>query len=666
MIYFNSKIKAILLFASVTSVTGVMFQNCSNKSMLAQNSFNENSQSTKFFTSLFSKENTTATSESSKSSLTFSTSNFKSSSSKIVPSEPLNLGFHMGGISASGQPLVEEYVFPQKQESPWYVAQWKKIKPLRPSQSLQMTDVNRSLYILKNPGSNESLLSTTVDTNGNYIYNLEAQQGYLTSVGGSNIFIAADVQRKDMSSLNREIIFSFDTKLVEKSATVRPEYIANEKTLLQHDVSGFFLGGFPLQYNDGNPAHNANIFIQFYIADTRVKNDSDAFVYRGFYEHGGYLEIVSTVPISAITGKSSDLKLAADSAHSGLTNYKISLNRLLCQSLKEKFVRNDNSSGEVIDFSKEHNGANYMKNLKYWKIGSVYMGFETQAAFFNEQTQSSEYFYPSNHPLYGAHDVRQEIKDKMINNNELFRGDVKLKAQIANLEMKAVEEPFKSMDTCDDVFLQDTVSDPTREIIQPQPTVICNTGFTQQGGACIKAQQPTFGPFVVGPTSPQQAVNASSASPIVAPVCSKGEFINAATQTVDWKCNCANDNSGWVSVGGTCYQKVRVSAQPVIVGPVVAAPVVISSCSTGEFVNSSAETVDWKCNCANDNSGWVSVGGTCYQKVRTNLQPTASAPQCTTGNFINSAAQTVDWKCDCKSDNSGWTQVSVNCLQKIR
>ena len=50
----------------------------------------------------------------------------------------INFGFHMGGGTADGRPLVEEYLFPSQPSSSWYIAQWKKISPLRPSTDLKM------------------------------------------------------------------------------------------------------------------------------------------------------------------------------------------------------------------------------------------------------------------------------------------------------------------------------------------------------------------------------------------------------------------------------------------------------------------------------------------------------------------------------------------------
>jgi hypothetical protein len=624
MSYFNSKIKASVLFFSLASTTLVFFQNCSNKGMFSQASLDQVSNSQKIYTSLFSendgKVNAFKIQKNDNSMRSMSSSEF---------SFPLNLGFHMGGVTADNQPFVEEFLFPSQEGSPWYIAQWKKIKPLRPSESLKMTDVNRSLYVLKNPVSDESELSTTIDSEGNYIYNLESKQGYLTSVGGSNIFLSANIRKKNLSNLNREIFFSFDTKLVEKYATVRQAYQGQAQQLLQRDVVGFYIGGFPVQYDDGNPSHRASLFIQFYVADTRINNSSTKpFVYRGFYPHGNYTEIVATIPISTITGKPEDLKLSPDSASAGLTKYKINLNRLLCQSLNGQFVRTDNSSGEQINFSNQYDGL-YTKNLKNWSIGSVYLGFETQANFFDEQTHSAEYFYPSSHALYGAHDVRQDIKDRMIQNGEFYKGDVKLRAQIANLEMKAEADPFTDMETCDDVLKEIKKSGPVDEIIQPPPAQVCVPNSTTNSGCAVVAN---------GTSTRTCSSNGSSYG----------------------SCS-VSCNSGFIDQNGACVQpppaQVCVPNSTTNSGcAVVANGTSIRTCSSNGLSYGSCSV---SCN-----SGFINQNGSCV------LKNPPQEKKCLFGAGVNAAdKQAFEWMCNCSSadpifNKTGWLKQANNCFHR--
>lgn len=452
MYFFNSKRTHVVLFVSMTSVLLLFFQNCGNKAAFVDPSTEQVLNTEKEFTNLLSDTYTTVNAFAMGKSANLKTTDQINNFSSSAPAAPLNLGFHLGQASAAQQPLVEEFLFPRQEGSPWYLAQWKKIKPLRPSEGLQFTDQNRSLYILKNPNSDESQLSTTLDLNGNYIYNLESKQGYLTNAGGSNLFLSADIKKKNMANLNREIFFSFDTKLIEKQAVIRPEHLASENQLLQRDVVGVYVGGFPVQFDDGIPEHRARFYIQFYIADTRIKSSTNTvYSYRGFDQRQNVTELIATLPVSAVTGRSSDLKILADSVDTDLTKYKINLNQLLCRSLQGEFSAKNNSSEEKVDFSKKFDGL-YTKNLKHWSIGAVYLGFQTQANYFDESKESTAYFYPEGHELYNAHDIRQDIKDRLLASGELYKGDVKLKAQVANLEMKAEADPFDAMDTCDDVF----------------------------------------------------------------------------------------------------------------------------------------------------------------------------------------------------------------------
>lgn len=181
-------------------------------------------------------------------------------------SEVINFGVHMGGVQ-NNQPHVEEYLFPNKARSPWYLAQWKKIRPLRPSTDLSLNNSPGHIFKLKNANSNESEFSAFRDPQGKVIYQIDSRQGHLTSVGGSNIFLSANLRAA--TSLDREVVFSFDSKLLRKDVSIKPEYQNQSEVLLLRDVSGFFIGGFPVFFDDGNPENRASLFIQFSLADTR-------------------------------------------------------------------------------------------------------------------------------------------------------------------------------------------------------------------------------------------------------------------------------------------------------------------------------------------------------------------------------------------------------------
>lgn len=362
---------------------------------------------------------------------------------------PLNLGVHMGGVE-NNAPKIEEYLFPARDKSAWYLAQWKKIYPLKPSLNFETETADGFLFKLKNPQSTESQVNSFLSKDNGIVYEFQATQGYGTSVGGSNMFLSANIPNSKAANFDKEINFLFDTKVLQMSALVRPDFKEQESDLLQQEVLGFYIGGFPVIYNDGNPENNAVLFIQYYISDTRVKDTSAIFRYRGFYPHGSSMEIVSTLPISDITNDLTDLKMSVDAESAPMSKVKVNLNRLLCQSLSADFNRTDGVKNETLNFAKVKDGL-YLKNLKYWSVGSLYLGFETQAVFFNENTNSTDYFYPSTDYRYGAHDVREEIKQQMIEKNELYKGDVSMRVQVANLAFLKNTDPDKSLATCDDV-----------------------------------------------------------------------------------------------------------------------------------------------------------------------------------------------------------------------
>lgn len=445
-----------------------------------------------------------------------------------------NFGFHMGEVS-NNRPLIEESLDPAKSRSPWYFAQWKKIRPLRPSQHLSWQNSKNSLFELKATDSNESSLSALIENDDKVIYRMSSKQGYLTSVGGSNIFLATDLGVP--AKLNRELIFQFNTRVSEKTVAVYPEFEADANRLRAQDLSGFFIGGFPMSYNDGNPDHNAGLFVQFYVTDTRVNSVADTVVrYRGYYPHNGYTEIVATLPISEITGKSDDLFYQAN-PQADLKTIRFSLNRLLCQALSGSFVSTAQSANGNINFATARNGL-YVNNLAAWSVGSLYLGLETQAAYFNEGTHSNEYFYPSTHALHSKHDVRQDIKDRMINNNDFFKGDITLTVDLSDVKIQE-STSGKQITSCRD--LTDPLSPVESTPISRSPT-------------------PTQ-PQTSSPTPSSTPTTTTSSTPLGNSSCDYGVFLNDATkEPTEWMCHCSSQDSvwpktSWISVGNNCYHR---------------------------------------------------------------------------------------------------------------
>lgn len=476
--------------------------------------------------------------------------------------EFINFGVHTGGVSG-GEPRIEGYLLATRDRSPWYIAQWKKIAPLRHNVDLKLGNGSDPLlFTLQNPSSLESSLKATRSGDGSVIYEIEGRQGYHTSVGGSNIFLAANVTDRRQATLDKDITFSFKSKLLEKKAQLRPSY-SNNPNLLQSEVFGFYIGGFPLTYDDG--VNRASLFIQFYIADTRINKSSDIFRYRGFYPHGDYMEIVATLPLSDLTSRTEDLKYSPDATNAPLSNVDISLNKLLCLALSGgSFNRTDGVQEAPRNFAQEKGGI-YLNNLGAWSVGSVYLGFETSGVYFNEAVDS-QYFYPPGHALYGAHDVKPEIKERLMR-DEFFKGDTTLRAQISNLRMQAASAG--RYQNCAEV-LSGVRKEPAPQLCGPNSStesgcpaiangrsvktcnstgsaygacaVTCNSGFTLSGGACLPS---------------------SSAPPPSPPVatCTYGAGINTSiSEPFEWMCNCSSSDPiaakpGWLSVGNSCYHR---------------------------------------------------------------------------------------------------------------
>lgn len=132
--------------------------------------------------------------------------------------------------------------------------------------------------------------------------------------------------------------------------------------------------------------------------------------------------------------------------------------------------------------------------------------------------------------------------------------------------------------------------------------------------ACGSAAPTTsFGPFVIGPTSPTaKQPNVVGSSPAAA-ACQNntGQFIDPSQRTIQYMCSCGVTpvGSGWVAQKDGCFHRV-----------VALAPVVAVTCqySIGEFINADNRAVDWACGCANppSGSGWVPQVGNCFHRLR--------------------------------------------------
>jgi hypothetical protein len=485
----------------------------------------------------------------------------------------INFGFHMGGGTADGRPLVEEYLFADQPRSSWYIAQWKKISPLRPSTDLKL-DTNGRLFEVAKSTNTESSVRALLGANNQVIYEIETNQGYSTSVGGSNILIASDVQKPELASFDREIVLNFNTKVLEKTAVVKPQYKAQEAQLLAGAVTGFFVGGFPITFDDGNPDHLTSLYIQYEIADTRINNPSQLFSYRGFYPHGKSMEIVATIPVNELTGNLSDFKFAASSKTAPLEKITINLNKLLCVTLKGDFNRTDGLAQEKKNFY-DYNGGMYVKNLSKWRVGSMYLGFESQAVAFDEATQSSLYFYSSSDPRYVNHDVRDDIKARM---PDLHKGTTKLVVQIADLNLKAAADPYVPLNTCDDVFaafpttsqvnLIDPAPAPT-----PVPAAVCTansattTGCTQPANGLAQrtctSQGNAYGACVISCSTGFHSEGSTCVRDVTLQhQCTSGAFINSQTNEAnEYMCNCTaadpiTKKAGWYAVGSSCAHRV--------------------------------------------------------------------------------------------------------------
>lgn len=492
----------------------------------------------------------------------------------------INFGVHTGGVSGASA-KINGYLFPSQPPSGWYVTQWKKIRPIRHDVDLKAPD-GKYLFNLQRSDSDESRFAAFQDSSGKIIYEMSAHKGHMTSVGGSNLFLSANLAKS--VALNRKVVFSFETKLLKSSANVLPAYKSDEATLLQRDVLTSYLGGFPVAYDDGNPDNRANMFIQFYLSDsrhTKAKNPNPG-VYRGFYPHGTSMEIVGGIPINQLTGIASDYKLELDTPSAPMTKYEINLSKLLCMALNGTFRRTDGVANEQMNFATAKGGI-YTKNLKSWKVGSLYLGFENQAVYFDEVKDSAKFFYPPSHPLYGGHNVREDIQNEMITKGAYYKGNVEIAAELANMRMLGSADGSSVYENCTDALASapgtsGATIDLIDQVVAPVPTA---------------TPKPPATPVPTATPKPP-ATPVPTATP-VANQCTVGAFISGQSG-IQYACGCAASSSvmklsGWVSQGDGCYHRVADS-----------------------FCSSSLTKTFWVCGLTTtpQGSGWVTQPNACY------------------------------------------------------
>lgn len=271
------------------------------------------------------------------------------------------LHFHTGRVANNAperSPILPDI---PGDASPWLVAQWNKTDLLKPDEMISPdpdhTDprLGHPLYTFAT-GSKESRVSIYAPKDGPKVFELAASGGSLSSVGGSNIFLSADVVDQQ-ATFDKQLVYSMNMKLSQ--ATISAPSSAQKSGA----VLGQIISGFSLHFT--NPATHKVMAIFLQINHGNSRNDYTPF--RGCYPHGDNreIDIQNVFP--------DEIKLPFKASSAAPVHAEFDLNRHLCDALSQPLsCREQDGSVEPYRFPVEAN------DLHNWRLVSAYFGLETQ------------------------------------------------------------------------------------------------------------------------------------------------------------------------------------------------------------------------------------------------------------------------------------------------
>lgn len=241
-------------------------------------------------------------------------------------------------------------------ESPWFVAQWKKLELMRPdlvfSQAASTSDplLGLAQWAFPTPSNESHLWVYAPPPPMLPIFELYGEHGWLDPAGGSNVFLS--------TNMSREFVPDHRVQLV-MNAKVRSQvtFYGDAASMTDGSVAWQYFTGLVFQYvpTNGGPRHT--LFMQIRHADSRATT-------------GRYLSASGTVAIygGLLPG---DVELTGATPDAPLQHLEFELTRYLCDAVTASFP---DTGGGTFTYPAE------ARNLANWRVGSLYHGIETQDA----------------------------------------------------------------------------------------------------------------------------------------------------------------------------------------------------------------------------------------------------------------------------------------------
>ena len=273
--------------------------------------------------------------------------------------------------------------------SEWVVAQWGQTSYMtgdrmtKDDPSAHDARLGEAAYAFAAPDGHSHVWIFHDTTPDRWVYELYEQDGILHPGGGSNIFLTARDQQKDMT-FDRPITYSVDLKLSQAEVAYFTPAAARNGA-----VVAMLFSGFSLQFADPQSGLRQSIFLQIPIARS-----------GGVATHGIYIPLPTkgarpNLLYSAALGPDEPtLPFAPDPGP--LHSFHYLLNRYLAQAV----TRTYRWQGQTVAWPAA------ALDFRNWRLTGMYVGLETQAS---------------------------DLRPQSVNHDK--QGSVKIGVQIANLRV---------------------------------------------------------------------------------------------------------------------------------------------------------------------------------------------------------------------------------------
>ncbi|KQP48949.1 hypothetical protein ASF39_14445 [Methylobacterium sp. Leaf108] len=277
--------------------------------------------------------------------------------------DAVRIRFHLGGVRDNApdiSPVLPDMPGPA---SAWYLAQWQKRDPLRPERMLRAdpaaTDPRLGPPLVSFPSaSGESRLDIYRGEGSAPVFGLTSAGGTLTAAGGANVFLSVNAA-ETAASLDAPTVYRVGLKLTQASVAAR-----DPRSLDNGDVLAQVFTGFTLRFTDPATGKVTPAFLQIPHADSREGDPT----HRQCSLSNGTAQLLT---VGGVRGRRL-LPFAAAAPEAPLASLAFDLNREVCALARAEFQCSGGGASQRFRLP-----ASAM-DLANWRIGSLYIGLETQ------------------------------------------------------------------------------------------------------------------------------------------------------------------------------------------------------------------------------------------------------------------------------------------------